>query len=289
MRMRITLPPFATNFLRDPRNLQITVLATLALYGALVLDFVLTPLAPVVVIATALALEHLTFRFRKADDRRSPPYKSAMISALSTLLLFRSTDPLAYAAVIAVAVLSKSIFRINGRHFINPTNGAVLACSLIFPGWIASGQWGHDTVLIFALAGAGSLILTRAGRLDSAVAFLAGSVACQLLRHYVLGFRWTVIGYHFTNGALWLFALYMITDPRTTPEKKWARIFHGIAVAVLGTYLAQYHYVRDSFLWSLLILAPAIPLIDWATRRREPQAQTNPSGGLQIHERASAA
>src|SRR5262245_8718213 len=197
MRMRLRTPELLTRFLRDPRNLQITVLASLTLYGALVLDFVLTPLAPIVVIATALGLEKLTFRFRKAEDRTSPPYKSAMISALSTLLLFRSTNALAYAAVIALAVLSKSIFRVRGRHFVNPTNGAVLAGSLLLPGWIASGQWGHDAVLIFAITGASALILTRAGRLDSALAFIGGSVVCQLLRHYVLGLRWPVIEFHF--------------------------------------------------------------------------------------------
>src|SRR5262245_20878696 len=107
MRMSLRPPELVTRFLRDPRNLQITVLAALSLYGALVLAFVLTPLAPLVVIATALGIEKLTFRFRKADDRPAPAYKSAMISALSTLLLFRSTNALAYAAVIAIAVVSK--------------------------------------------------------------------------------------------------------------------------------------------------------------------------------------
>lgn len=289
MRIPALIRDGLTAFLRDPRNLQIAVLASLTLYGALALDFVLTPIAPLVVIATALLLEKLTFRFRKTDDRKSPAYKSAMISALSTLLLFRATDALAYAAVIAIAVASKSIFRIRGRHFINPTNGAVLLGSLVLPGWIASGQWGHDTVLIFAIAGAAALILTKAGRLDSAVAFIGGSIFCQMLRHYVLGYRWAVIEYHFTNGALWLFALYMITDPRTTPEKRWARIAHGIGVAALGTYMAQFQYIRDSFLWSLLIFAPVVPFIDWMTRSRAQTSEPNAApGGLAIHVEGAA-
>lgn len=255
-------------FVKDPRNLQITVLSALTLYGTLALDFVMPPAGPPAALGAALLSEHLLFRFRRNATRTTTPYKSAIISAISSLLLFRSTEPLAYAAVAAIAVSSKTLLRIRGRHFVNPTNGAVILGSMLLPGWISSGQWGHGTVFAFALIAGGSLILTRAGRLDSALTFLAASGMCQLLRHFVLGYRFAAIGHHFANGALWLFALYMITDPRTTPERRWARIAHATLVAALGTGLAQLYFVRDSYLWALLALAPTVPLFDFISTYR---------------------
>jgi Na+-transporting NADH:ubiquinone oxidoreductase subunit NqrB len=261
------MPAVLRVFLEDPRNLQIAVLALLTVYGALVLDFVLTPLAPVFAIGAALVVERALFRFRvgRSDpSRTSPPYKSALISALSSLLLYRSADPLAYAGVVAIALTSKVVLRFDGRHFVNPTNGGVLLGSLVLPGWIASGQWGHDTVLIFCLAAGSSLILFRAARIDSALAFLGGMLAFEVLRALVFGYRAEVVLHHFTSGALWLFALYMITDPKTTPMARSMRIVHALAVAVAAVSMAQFFYVRDAFLWSLLFLSPLVPLLDRA-------------------------
>jgi enediyne biosynthesis protein E5 len=266
--------------LRDPRNLQICVLAILALYGALALDFVLSPFAAPCAIGAALVCEHALFRFRKDAFSPSapPPYKSALISALSSLLLYRSTNALAYAAVAAIAVTSKTVLRVRGRHFVNPTNGAVLLGSLLLPGWIASGQWGHDVVLIFGLAACASLVLSSAARLDSALAFIGGTLFVEMLRHFIFGYPWAVTVHHFTNGAFWLFALYMITDPKTTPRAKSLRIVHGILVAVAAISMAQFFYVRDAFLWALLALAPIVPIFDGlAQRQKESSASTTAS------------
>lgn len=255
----------------DPRDLQILVLGSLTLYGIFALDFVLTPWAVPASLGAALLTEHVTYRLRRDPSRPSPPpYRSAIISALSVVLLFRSLEPIAYAAVAAIAITSKAVLRVGGRHFVNPTNGAVLAGALLLPGWIASGQWGHDVTLIFVLAGAASLILTRAARLDSALAFLAGTGLFETLRHLVFGYRWAVTAHHFSNGAFWLFALYMITDPRTTPKARPFRVLHAVLVAGLALAMAQFFYLRDGFLWALLALAPSVPIFDSLARLVRP-------------------
>ena len=249
-------------FVADARRPQIAVLASLVVYGAWFRDFILAPLALPAAIGTALLVEGISFRFRRNGAVGRAPYPSAMISALSTILLFRSTETWAYAAVAGFAVLSKVLFRYRGRHFINPTNGAVLLGSVLFPGWIASGQWGHETVLIFVLAAGASLTLTRAGRLDTGLAFLGSVAGLQILRHYVVGVSWPAVLHLLQNGAFWLFALYMITDPKTTPQARWARFLHAFLVAALALGLTQFFYIRDGFLWALLILAPGVILLD---------------------------
>lgn len=276
-------------FLDDPRLPQILVLSGLVIYGTVFLDFVIDPWSVPVALGAALTLEGAVFRFRRAPDRLRPPYPSALISALSTILLFRSTDAWAYAGVAGIAIASKVLIRVRGRHFVNPTNGAVLVGSLVFPGWIASGQWGHDVLLLFCLTAGAALILTRAGRVDSAVAFLLAMLGFQVLRHFLLGYRWASVLHQFTNGALWLFALYMITDPRTTPSRRSTRIAHAAGVAFLGSVLAQFFYVRDSFLWSLLALAPTVPLFDWLTGHFSRRHDSKSAPGGLVHDPSFAA
>lgn len=252
------------------------MLAGLLVYGVVYRDFVLTIWAIPVAILTGIVLERVLFRFRRTPDRRRPPYESACISSLSTLLLFRSESAWAYAVVVLVAVGSKVLIRYRGRHFLNPTNAGVLFGILCLPGWVTSGQWGYDVIFVFALLAGASLILIRAGTLDSAIAFVFGTLAAQVIRKLVFGFEWPVVAHQFENGALWLFALYMITDPRTTPRRRAHRIAHAILVAFIATALLQFWWVRDSYLWALLLAAPFVPLADALSAKENRCIDTSP-------------
>jgi enediyne biosynthesis protein E5 len=272
---------FVRAFYADPRRAQITVLACLLVYGAAFRDFVIAPAAIPLAIATGLLCERLVFRFRRTAERTRPPYESAMISALSSLLLFRSTEAWTYVVVVAFAVASKAIIRVDGRHFINPTNGAVLLGALLLPGWITPGQWGHQVVFAFVLLAGASITLTKAGRVDTALAFLLGVLGFHALRHFIFGYRWATTAHLFESGALWLFALYMITDPRTTPIDRRFRVAHGLLVAGLALCLSQFFYVRDNFLWALLLGAPLVPLVDRYTLSRITRPE-KAAGGLDV-------
>lgn len=264
----------------DPRRAQIFVLASLLGYGTIFRGFVLDPWAVPLALVAAVLVERAIYAWRD-PGRPRPPYESAVISALSSLLLFRSTDAWASVTVASFAVASKALFQFEGRHFINPTNGAVVLGSLFLPGWITPGQWGHEVVFAFALMAGASLTLTRAGRLDTALAFLGSVLFFHALRHFVFGYRWATTLHLFESGSLWLFALYMITDPRTTPQDRRLRYLHAFMVAGTAIALAQFFYVRDSFLWALFLLAPLVPLADQLTIGR-----TNPpksaDGGLDV-------
>jgi enediyne biosynthesis protein E5 len=64
------------------------------------------------------------------------------------------------------------------------------------------------------------------------------------------------------NGALLLFAFFMISDPMTTPNRREARIAYAIVVAV-GAIAWQYVLFRpNALIWSLFLLTPLVPLLD---------------------------
>ena len=247
------------------------VLTGILVFGVYSLDF---PLPPSVIVATLVSGILSEYLFSAIlGYKREPRPLSATISALSVLLLFRSSLVWAYPSVVILAVASKYFVRFRGRHWLNPTNFAVLVGTLFLPGWLSSGQWGHLAILPLALGGLGILVLLRAGRLDSALTFLALSSALECARILYYGYPHPVdiFVHRLNNGALWLFTFYMLTDPQTTPQARWGRVLHASLVALVGFYFAEWWYWKDTFLWSLFCMSPTVPLLDWLHATRNTQ------------------
>lgn len=254
--------------LHDARLWQAIVLGSVLMFGIRSLDFPLDIAVIVCTLTMGILSEYIfSALFRTA---RVPRPLSALISALSVLLLFRSTIFWTYPLIIALAVASKYLIRIRGQHWLNPTNFAVLIGTLLLPGWVSSGQWGHLATVPLALGGLGILVVLRAGRLDSALAFLAASALLEFgrLTYYGYPHLFDVFTHRFSNGALWLFTFYMLTDPKTTPQQRWGRIVHAGVVALVSLLLSEWYW-KDTFLWALLFAAPSVPLLDWLHTRMQ--------------------
>lgn len=248
--------------MQDARLWQAIVLGSVLLFGVSSLDF---PLDATLIAATLVTGVLSEYGFAAVvRTSHTPRPLSALISALSILLLFRSTVFWTYAIVMLLAISSKYLIRFRGQHWLNPTNFAVLAGTLLLPGWVSSGQWGHLSIVPLALGGLGILVVLRAGRLDSALAFLGSSALLELgrLSYYGYPHLFDVFTHRFSNGALWLFTFYMITDPKTTPQQRWGRVLHAAVVALVGLLLSEWYW-KDAFLWALLFTAPLVPLLDW--------------------------
>ncbi|MGH9428681.1 MAG: RnfABCDGE type electron transport complex subunit D, partial [Terriglobia bacterium] len=248
--------------LQDARLWQAIVLGSVLLFGIRSLDFPLDATTTVCTLATGVLSEYGFAAVARTSHTPRP--LSALISALSVLLLFRSTTLWTYLIVIVLAVASKYLIRFRGQHWLNPTNFAVLTGTLLLPGWVSSGQWGHLSTVPLALGGLGILVVLRAGRLDSALAFLGSSAFLELSRLSYYGYPhlFDLFTHRFSNGALWLFTFYMITDPKTTPQQRWGRIMHAAVVAFVSLLLSEWYW-KDTFLWALLFTAPLVPLFDW--------------------------
>jgi Na+-transporting NADH:ubiquinone oxidoreductase subunit NqrB len=250
--------PAAARF--DPRLYQISVLSLLLAYGMAWLDLEIAPARALAIVATAL-LTQLAGTVLGGLPRFDP--KSALISGLSLCLLLRTTD--AWLAVLAavVAVGSKFVIRVRGKHVFNPTNLALVVMTLATARvWASPGQWGSVAVFAFLLASAGSLVVNRAGRADVTLAFLAGWVTLLVARSLWLGDPLSIPLHRLENGALVLFAFFMISDPRTTPDSRAGRILFAIMVAT-GAYVVQFKLFRtNGLLWSLAACSLIVPLID---------------------------
>lgn len=247
---------------RDPRDYQIAVLGSLLTYGLFGLRFDLLPWQAPLTIASVLLTQWICTRLWKLP--RFDP-KSALISGLSLCLLLR-TGSLALVLIAAiVAVASKFLFRVRGKHLFNPTNGAIVALLIVTPDvWVSPGQWGNVAFFAFLMACLGGLVVHRALRSDVTYAFAIAYGALLFGRSLWLGEPMAIPLHRLQGGGLLLFTFFMISDPRTTPDSRAGRLLFAALVA-FGAWYIQFRLFRtNGLLWSLAACSLLTPVIDRA-------------------------
>jgi len=245
----------------DARHFQIVVLAALLAFNIGWIDFGAEPLNSLLAIAVALATQLVCTRlFRLPSlDLRSP-----LITGLSLSLLLRADAAWVHAAAAAIAIGSKFLLRIDGRHIWNPAGFAIVALLFLLPAhvWISPGQWGTSAWFVMLVSCAAFMVLSSARRGDVALFFLACHGALLTARALWLGDPLTIPLHQMQGGSLLIFAFFMITDPRTTPAARAGRFALALAVALLAHWLAFGWQMRPALYVALIVLSPLTLLID---------------------------
>lgn len=263
-RPSVSLPPLRA-FAADARHFQILALICLVCLSNLWSDFGAGWASLVFSLAGALTAQWYwqTFNGQRFDPR------SALITALSLAILLRGPDPLWHAFAAASAISAKFLIRVRGKHLFNPANGAIVLFLLLGDRfWISPGQWGATGWFIGLFITLGALVLTKAARRDTALWFIMAYAACLFSRAYYLGDPFDIPLHQLQSGALIVFAGFMITDPRATPDHATGRALFAIAVACLGWWLQVRWQLRPGLLFALAALSPLTPILDTLFRAR---------------------
>ena len=266
------------NRIRDPRFFQIAVLTTLLAFGIGVLDFGIHWQNAVAIMLTAQVVQLIGSRI--ANLPRFDPM-SALITSLSLTLLLRTEFIGLAMAAAAIAIGSKFLIRVRGKHVFNPANVALVSLMLVSDhAWVSSGQWGSATIGAFSLACLGFLVLTRAKRAETTVAFLVFYGALLLGRAVWLGDPLSIPVHQLQNGALLIFAFFMISDPKTTPNAALGRIAFAAIVATIAFTIQFIYYQPNGPILALILCAPLVPVIDTLLqgthyRWEKPDAQSS--------------
>ena len=243
----------------DPRHWQIAALSTLVLYSFIYLDFGAKPLFTFVALGTVLLTQWACAKIW----RRPFEWRSGLITGLSLSLLLRTGDIGTMVLAAILAIESKFVLRVRGKHLFNPAAFGIVFVLLATHGaWVSPGQWGASiwvAALVFLMGGA---VLTRAPRLDTAAAFLAAHFALLLARANWLGDPIAIPLHQMMTGSLLVFAFFMITDPRTTPDSRPGRILFAMIVAGVSHWLAFFGQVRPALYFSLLAVSLLVPILD---------------------------
>jgi len=249
---------FAT--LSDPRYYQIIVLSILLTYGIFVLDFAIRWQNALVIVATALGVQFIA-TLRLGLPRFDP--LSPLITSLSLTLLLR-TDVMWLAAIAAtLAIGSKFLLRYRGKHIFNPANFALVTLMISSDhAWVSSGQWGSAALGAFVLACLGFLVLTRAKRAETTIAFIILYSAMLFGRAIWRDDPFSIPPHQIQNGALLIFAFIMISDPRTTPNTAAGRVLYATLVAGVAYTIQFIFYQPNGPILALIMCAPVVPVID---------------------------
>src|SRR4029077_536593 len=120
------------------RIYQITVLASLLLYGLLRLGFEVTALGAGGILSTVLLVQWIGTR-----GAGLPRYewRSALISGLSLCLLCRTNSMWLCVLTAVCAIAGKVLLRWRGKHLFNPTNFGLVLMMLAKDGavWVSPG------------------------------------------------------------------------------------------------------------------------------------------------------
>ena len=156
-----------------------------------------------------------------------------------------------------IAIGSKFVFRLDGKHIFNPAGFAIVVLLLTSNEvWISPGQWGSAVWFVALLCFFAILVLQAARRSDIAIFFLGSHAALLFARAAWLGDPLTIPLHQLQSGSLLIFAFFMISDPRTTPDARVGRFIFALAVAILGHYLAFFMQMRPALYIALIALAP---------------------------------
>jgi len=265
----------------DARIYQILFLTLFWLLGIGTRDWTLQPEKIAVTVLTCVMVQWLAFKISDRISIRSESEQgdrdpqvssknrcldtipSALITALGLSLLLRADHYSTLVLASVTAILSKFLLRVQGKHIFNPANfGIIVALTLTPDAWVSPGQWGEEGWYALIFLGAGGLVLRQVGRWDTSLVFLATDAGLEAIRNIWLGWSWDVWEHRLISGSLLLFALFMITDPRTIPNARIARLVWAIALATLTFILRNYCFISTAPFWALFALAPLTILLD---------------------------
>ena len=277
---------------RDPRLHVAAVIVSIHVLGQVALGFDVSVAQILVAIATCAVIE-VVWTLRRTGQLVWPA--SALLTGSGVALIFRVfgtehgdywslRDWHLFAAVAGASLLTKYLIRWRGSHLFNPSNvGLVVAFLLLGSSraepldfwWAPFGLWMAAAYAIILVGGLA--VTARLRLLGMAAGFwatLAAAIGVLSASGHCITARWAfepVCGTHFwwvivTSPEVLVFLFFMITDPKTVPAGRDARVLFGVGVAVVSALLIAPQRTefgaKVALLGGLAVLTAARPVLD---------------------------
>lgn len=207
-------------------------------------------------VATELVLHRVvTGKFRNLS--------SAYVSGISAGILVRSPLFWPFALCAAISIASKYVLRYKGRHLFNPTNFGVVAIILIASDSAAvlSIQWGNNMWAMFVIWAVGLVSLWKINRLNITLTYITSFIVFAWVRSFITGDPFLAEVAPLTGPMYQLFALFMMTDPKTTVKSRMGQNAVAFSIALLEMFLRLNEAVYAPF-YALFIIGPIALIIE---------------------------
>lgn len=189
---------------------------------------------------------------------------SGLIAAFGIFIVNDVIDLKYYIILAFIAIGSKAFIRINNRHIFNPGNFATVIGCFGLPNVICNGgflRWDGNlshSLYIFIL---GSILAIYVNRWVAAFSFILFSLILSPIQTY-LAHEVLLTYYH---ALMWqgtiIYIFFMITDPKTSPNRRSYQFIFGAAVALV-TQIIRFTDVRLAEHAALVIVCLIYAFID---------------------------
>jgi len=247
---------------------QLFNLAIILLLGKYAAHLYLPWLNIVAIILFALIIEHL-FIYIKNKQISYFSY-SSLSTSMGVMLMMATPQLWIYMLIIGLGLFQKHFLTVDEahskKHFFNPSNFALLLGLFLFydDAHIVLGQLGDALWLNIAI---GVLALFMLIRVDRWIIPLVFSMT-YLLFEYLLVVQYDPIMlmeeiyYRFFSVSFMLFILFMLTDPKTTPDKPLHQVVFASLIAFGAALFDALYGFRVQHLFLVLsLLSLWIPLL----------------------------
>jgi Na+-translocating ferredoxin:NAD+ oxidoreductase RnfD subunit len=199
-----------------------------------------------------------------------PHLASAYITGISVGILLRSPAFWPYALCSLIAITSKYVLRVKGRHIWNPSNFGICVMLFLASEAVAtlSIQWGNNLGAMIVIWALGTAIIWRLRRFHICAVYVVSFIALAFLRAWITGDPWQSEISPITGPEYQLFIFFMITDPKTTVRSKLWQCVVAFCVALVEFFLRLDQSIYAP-LYALFMVGPTAMLIEmWANSRR---------------------
>lgn len=277
---------------RDPRLHTAAVIISVHIIGITALGFSVSVPQILSAILTAAAID-VILTFRSTGKLVWPA--SGMLTGSGVALILRLVGMESghywswegwyyFSAIAGLSLLTKHVIRFGGTHVFNPSNVGLVAAFLLLGSsvvepldfwWAPLGFWMGLGYLVIVVGG---ILITRGLRLlEMAVGYwvaLAGSLAVLAVSGHCMTAAWSVdpvCGTRFwtvlvTSPEILIFMFFMITDPKTVPSGRLARLVFAASLGAATTLLMAPQSVefgtKVALLGSLVLWSPIRGVFD---------------------------
>ncbi|MEK6888222.1 MAG: RnfABCDGE type electron transport complex subunit D [Candidatus Aenigmatarchaeota archaeon] len=190
----------------------------------------------------------------RIKDKRLVLPKSAIITGLILSLIVQG-DLFLVVFVPVIAILSKHVIKIHGRHLFNPANFGLLV-GLFLP--VSESWWGTSNIILVGVLGI--IIIHKLRKMRQAFAFLVLHAVLIAIYFSMNGGVEQTVG-HMISGLVLFFAFYMLIEPVTSPVNAKGRTIFGLLVGVLGA-LSYVFWLPAMLVGSLFFADILVPILN---------------------------
>jgi Na+-translocating ferredoxin:NAD+ oxidoreductase RnfD subunit len=162
-----------------------------------------------------------------------------------------------------MSIMSKYVLRVKGRHIWNPSNFGLCALFFLAPFAVAplNTQWGNNLWPMLVIWAIGLVTIWRVKRAHITLTYIAAFLVLAFVRTYFTGDSFLAEAAPITGPMYQLFALFMITDPKTTVSSKTGEIIVTVIIAIVELFLRLGEVVYAPF-YALFIVGPIAMLVE---------------------------